>query len=347
MRQMPWLSRGRISILGTGQALPAAEVATGDLIALMAERFGFARTREAAAIARRLGVESRCLSRDFRDGHQTARSGDGNSELAAKAVRAALADAGLAVHDLAYLIGHTTTPDQPLPANVANVADHLGYGGPHVELRQACTGFANALMIAFGLLAAGSGPVAIVGSETGSLFFDPAMLDSEPDQIVNMVQMGDGAGAVIVGAPVPGRATIEAAWFGALGRGRAPGISRRHRTHRFDHDFAAIRAEGYRLFDAGRAAAALQGFPIEAAHHVIPHQVSGRIGALAAAHFALPPERVFVQADRIGNTGSAAIWIALDTLRRRARADERIVVLGAEASKHMYGGFAYRHARQA
>lgn len=344
MSAAPWLSRGKLAVLGTGQALPGTPISTEGLIAMMAQRFGFARTREAAAIARRLGIESRHLSRDFEDRHGAGSSGTANSDLAAGAVQAALADAGLQPRHLAYLIGHTTTPDQPLPANVANVADRLGYDGPHIELRQACTGFANALMIAFGLVAAGSGPVAIVGSETGSFFFDPATLDAEPDQIVNMVQMGDGAGAIIVGAPKQGNPVIEAAWFGALGRDRAPGISRRHRAHRFDHDFAAIRTEGHRLFDAGHAAAALQGAPIEAAHHVIPHQVSGRIGALAAAHFALPQERMFVQADRIGNTGSAAIWIALDTLRRSAGNDEQIVVLGAEASKHMYGGFAYRHA---
>ncbi|MFC3593382.1 3-oxoacyl-ACP synthase III family protein [Novosphingobium piscinae] len=329
-------------MLGSGQALPGNAIATTDLIAMIHQRFGFARTREAAAIAQRLGIEGRHLCRDFAAPDETPRPGDSNAALAAKAVRAALSDAGLKPHDLAYLIGHTTTPDQPLPANVAVVADQLGYQGPHVELRQACTGFANALMIAFGLIATGSGPIAIVGSETGSLFFDPASLDAEADQIVNMVQMGDGAGAVIVGAFEAGHSSIEAAWFGALGSGRAPGISRQHRQHRFDHDFAAIRAEGHRLFDAGRDAAAAQGFGIEAACHVVPHQVSGRIGMLAAAHFALPPEQVFVQADRIGNTGSAAIWIALDTLRASAAPGEDIVVLGAEASKHMYGGFAYR-----
>ncbi len=344
MSAAPWLSKGRIGVLGSGRAMPGPAVATADLIAMMRERFGFSRTREAAAIAGRLGVESRHLCRDFVARQEAARSGAANSDLAAQAVRAALADARLRPGDLAYLIGHTTTPDQPLPASVAGVADRLGYDGPHIELRQACTGFANALMIAFGLIASGAGPVAIVGSETGSLFFDPASLDADADQIVNMVQMGDGAGAVIVGAYAAGRSAIEAAWFGALGSGRAPGISRQHHRGRFDHDFAAIRAEGHRLFDAGRDAAATQGHPIEAACHVVPHQVSGRIGMLAAAHFALPPERVFVQADRVGNTGSAAIWIALDTLRAKAAPDAAIVVLGAEASKHMYGGFAYRHA---
>ena len=344
MSATPWLSNGRLAVLGSGQAFPGSPVTTGDLIALMRDRFGFARTREATAIAGRLGIASRHVCRDFGARLETARRDESNSALAARAIGAALAQAGLRPGDLAYLIGHTTTPDQPLPANIAMVADRIGYEGPHVELRQACTGFANALMIAFGLVAAGSGPVAIVGSETGSLFLDPADLDADADQIVNMVQMGDGAGAIIVGADAAGHSSIEAAWFGALGKGRAPGISRQHGQPRFDHDFAAIRAEGHRLFYAGRDAAAMQGFPLKAARHVVPHQVSGRIGLLAAAHFALPPERVFVQADRIGNTGSAAIWIALDTLRSTAAPGDGIVVLGAEASKHMYGGFAYRQA---
>ena len=343
MSAVPWKSRGAIGILGTGHALPGPPIANAALIALMTERFGFARHREALAIARRLGIESRHLCRDFTAHRETARPGSANSDLAAQAVQAALADARLGVDDIAYLIGHTTTPDQALPASITTVADRLGYGGPHVELRQACTGFANALMIAFGLVATGVGPVAIVGSETGSLFFDPETLDREPDQIVNLVQMGDGAGAVIVGATRDGRASIEAAWYGSLGLGRQPGISRQHGPCRFDHDFAAIRAEGHRLFDAGRDAAAASGFAIETARHIVPHQVSGRIGALAAAHFKLVPATMFVQADRIGNTGSAAIWIALDTLRGHAAAGDTIVVLGAEASKHMYGGFAYHH----
>lgn len=343
MTAAPWLSNGRIGVLGSGQALPGPEVATADLIAMLQHRFGFARTREATAIAARLGIVSRHLCRDFDAAHEVARRGAANADLAAQAVRVALDAAGLGSTDLSYLIGHTTTPDQPLPANVAMVADRLGYDGPHLEVRQACTGFANALMIAFGLIGSGSGPVAIVGSETGSLFLDPVALDDAADQIVNMVQMGDGAGAVVVGAVRNDCSTIEAAWFGALGLGRAPGISRQHRSHRFDHDFVAIRAEGHRLFDAGRAAAEKQGFPIESARYIVPHQVSGRIGTLAAAHFELPPDRLFVQADRIGNTGSAAIWIAFDTLRARARAEDTVVVLGAEASKHMFGGFAYRH----
>ena len=181
----PWTSRAQLSVLGTGSALPGEPVATEALIALIGDRFGIGCAREALAVAQRLGIHSRHVCRDFTRRQEPARGGDSNPELAARAVKAALADAGIAIGDIGFLIGHTTTPCQPLPANIAHVADRLGYSGPHVELRQACTGFANALMIATGLLsAAGSRPVVIVGSETGSLFFDPQRLArrSRPDR---------------------------------------------------------------------------------------------------------------------------------------------------------------------
>jgi 3-oxoacyl-[acyl-carrier-protein] synthase III len=340
----PWLSRGRLGVLGMGTATPGPWLSTATLIDIMQTRFGFSRARQAHVIADRLGITGRHCCRVFKARHETPEDHQGNPDLAAAAVRAALSEAGLQIGDIAYLIGHTTTPAQPLPSNIAMVADRLGYGGPHVELRQACTGFANALMIASGLVAAGSGPVAIVGSETGSLFFDPASLDEHPGQIVNLLQMGDGAGAIIVGAAEGAAATIDAAWFGAIGLDRAPGISRSHGALYFDHDFALIRQSGHALFEAGRVVAATQGHPIETAQHIIPHQASGRIGAQVATHFALPEARVFVNADRIGNTGSAAIWMALAALRSHGLGKgEKVVVLGAEASKFMYGGLAYTH----
>jgi len=339
---MTWTTQRTMAVLGTGHCLPGDVVATDVLIAMMSERFGFTRDREARVVANRLAIKSRYLCRDFRARAEDARDGDANPDLAARAVAMALDAAGMAVGDVAYLIGHTATPLRELPPNIALVADRLDYAGPHVELRQACTGFANALMIAHGLIATGSGPVAIVGSETGSLFFDPRELDDH-GQLVNMLQMGDGAGAIIVGAAGSGSASIDACWYGTAGVGRAAGIARDQRRHRFEHDFGAIRASGHRLFEAGAATARALGHEIAEARYIVPHQVSGRIGTLAAGHFGLDEDRIVVQADRIGNTGSAAIWLALSMLRSRLTVGDDVIVLGAEASKFMFGGFAYRH----
>lgn len=333
-------------MLGTGHALPGAPVDTDDLIALMADRFGLTRTREARAVAKRMTIDSRHHCRPFGAHPENARPGQTNPELVARAVNAALADAGLSVSDIGYMIGHTTTPHQPMPSNIALAADHIGYGGPHVELRQACTGFANALMIAFGLLAAPDArPVMIVGSETGSMFFDPARAAIDSGQLVNMIQMGDGAAAIVLGPVQPGKSTLSAAWFGAIGLGVPSGIQRRHERLEYDHDFAAIFASGTGLFDADVAAAACHGIALADVDTIIPHQVSGRIGDHVARHFGLAPETMFVNANRLGNTGSAAIWMALAEMRAKAMpSGHRVLALGAEATKYMYGGFLYAQA---
>ena len=340
----PWQSIGRIGVLGTGMAMPGPPLSTDALVTIMTDRFGFRRPRKAFAVASRLSIRNRHICRPFAERHEPARKGHSNPELAAAALRTALGEAGLSVTDIGYLIGHTTTPQQPLPGNIALVADLLGYGGPHIELRQACTGFANALMVGFGLIATGGKPVAIVGSETGSLFFDPAEMNDDSGQIVNMVQMGDGAGAIILGPPTEGNGSIEAAWFGAIGLGRAPAISRKHDAMRFHHDFSAIRNSGHLLFEAGRDAAMRRGYDLTDIDRIIPHQASGRIGELLCEHLGLSPGQPFVNADRCGNTGSAAIWMAFAALREQGlRPRDRVLVLGAEASKYMYGGLVYEH----
>lgn len=341
----PWTSLARLSVLGTGSAYPGEAISSDALIELVHARFPADCRQEARAIARRMAIDTRHVCRAFLRPDEAARDKEGNADLAAQAVDAAVADAGVGIGDIGYLIGHTTTPQQPLPSNIAHVADRLGYGGPHVELRQACTGFANALMIAAGLLAApGARPVVIVGSETGSLFFDPNRLAHDRGQIVNMMQMGDGAGAVVLGPDGSAEAALEAMWFGSIGLGRSPGIQQLPGRQEFDHDFAGILQSGPLLFDADMAAADSLGWPVAEADLIVPHQVSGRVRQQASSYLGLPVERIFVNADRIGNTGSAAIWLALAELRAAGLAHgTRVLALGAEASKYLYGGFGYVH----
>jgi 3-oxoacyl-[acyl-carrier-protein] synthase-3 len=393
-----WRSSGAVAVLGTGLALPGTPVATAALLDALGSCLDKRGRATAAAIAARMGIETRHVGRPWHARAEGPAPGCSNPDLAAAAVRAALADAGLRASDLGYLIGHTATPAQPLPGNIVFAADQLGYPGPHIELRQACTGFANALMIAFGLLARpGARPVAIVGSETGSVFLDPDRLTDRPDQLVNLVQMGDGAGAIVLGPAGSGRDNLHGAWFGAAGLDRSPGLLMRAGGSAapsggdgpllFDHDFAAIIRHGAALFEAGMQAS--PELRAEDADWLIPHQVSGRIGRQLARRFGLPAERFFVNADRVGNTGSAAIWIALAELRAGLRTTtsksaancpsivmvgeggpstsytagstqdvhgapartitkrpgvprgSRTLVLGAEATKYMHGGFCY------
>jgi 3-oxoacyl-[acyl-carrier-protein] synthase III len=342
-RPSDWFSRGGLAVLGTGHALPGDPIDNDVLFRLVAPHAAGLSERTIQAVAGRLGIETRHVSRRFAAREEAAVPGQDNAELAARAVRTALSAAGLAANDLGYLIAHTATPVQPLPSNVAHVADLLDYGGPHVELRQACTGFANALMIAFGLLAAPDArPVCIVGSETGSLFFDPARAAGDHGQCVNLVQMGDGAGAIVLARGDGGPDQLRSAWFGATGLGRAPGLQMRAGAADFEQDFGAILSAGPALFAAAIDAAARQGLAPESADIVVPHQASGKIGHQLAAARGIDASKVFVNADRVGNTGSAAIWIALAQLRAGGLPSRtKVLVLGAEATKYMHGGFEY------
>jgi len=344
-----WRDAMPMAVLGMGTALPGEPVPTADLLARCEAALGRGTRVRGEALARKLGIRSRHLCRALRAPIERPRPGQRNPELAADAVGAALREAGVAVGELGYLIGHTATPARPLPPNTAEVAQLLGYSGPFVELRQACTGFINALVLAQGLLRGADRPVAIVGSETGSVFFDLRRAARDAGQLVNLLQMGDGAAAIVIGRAIRGAPSIANLFHGQVGAGRPSGLSMAAggsdrpdcdgSVLEFAHDFAAVRRGGAELLQHC-ASAATQAGAMPAAR-VLPHQANGRMAALVGQALGCAPAQVVVNADRLGNTGSAAIWLALAEQRRHG--SESIAVLGMEATAFMFGGFRYSH----
>ena len=350
-----WHDSRTLKVLGMGTALPGPPVSTTELLTRVEKRFGVDVSNHGGRLASRLKIATRHICRDFEARREVPRRGHSNPDLAAAALRAALREAHLEVGDLTYLIGHTTSPACLVPPNIALVADRVGFAGPYMELRQACTGFANALVIAQGLSAAAAvKAVAIVGSETGSVYFDPRRAGEDVRQLVNLVMMGDGAAAIVVG-PDDSRsgARISRNFFGQVGRGRSPGFTLHAGGSdepfieggalEFEHDFAAVRNSGPELFYHGAAAANALGIGVETVDHVIPHQANGRMAEILGPFLGLEADRVFVNAGRLGNTGSAAIWLALAELRSSLEPGASVLALGAEATKYMFGGFHYVH----
>jgi 3-oxoacyl-[acyl-carrier-protein] synthase III len=342
----------QLAILGTGCSLPGPALTSEQLIALVERGFQQSLGRRGRALARRLNVRTRHIVRDFQLRLESPREGHSNPELAAEAVRKALKEANLDVNDLGYLIGHTATPCRCLPSNIAEVAVLLGFRGPFCEFRQACTGFINGVIFAAGLLQRPDAkPVAIVGSETGSVFFDPVRLSEDEGQAVNFLQMGDAAAAAILAPRQSGLAWLGDIYHGQRSARSAPGLlmSRGGSNFpgnpdrlvlEFEHNFDAIREHGVSLLTAGLEALHHLGHSPEEFSHFLPHQANGRLGTIMAEY--LPTtSQVIVHADRVGNTGSAAIWAALDDSRRALTRDQSIWVLGAEATRSMYGGFSY------
>jgi len=104
-----------------------------------------------------------------------------------------------------------------------------------------------------------------------------------------------------------------------------------------------VRISGPELFQYGAAVARELEVDIDTVDHVIPHQANGHSAELLGPYLGIEPRRVFVNADHLGNTGSAAIWLALAELRSTLAPGASVVALGAEATKYMFGGFCYLH----
>lgn len=353
----PAVAHGRRRLLGTGIALPGNAISSDNLCRLISERFAIRTERHAKILAPRLGVHYRHLCRDFTQAQEAPRAGARNPELAAAALRVALTRAGIAPNDLGYLISHTATPSQLLPAGSAEIAQLTDYDGPHAELRQACTGFANALQFAFALTADKEArPVAIVGVETGSVYFDPSSLQSDASQWINFLQMGDGAAAVIIAPDNGGNdgdndgCWISSAYFGQLQHPPASGLRLRAggsdctspptSTILFEHDFSGVAEHGALLLEAGRHLLREAGYDIHAADFVVPHQASGAVAPWLAERWQLPIEKISRHASLVGNLGSASIWAALhDYLLNKSKQPETALFLGAEATQYSFGGF--------
>ena len=167
--------------------------------------------------------------------------------------------------------------------------------------------------------------------------------------------MGDGAAACVLAPPLGASvARVSSVFHGYSGFGLEPGFSLTSggsdvppapgSVPEFMHDYAHVAQHGVGLFVDGLAALRQLGVDCSSVNYFIPHQANGHMARLLSAKIDLNETRVFVNADRIGNTGSAAIWLALAELRTRLRVGESVCVLGAEATKYLFGGFEYVHA---
>lgn len=365
------MQQDRRQLLGHATALPGDPISTEELCQFVSRHFSIPTHRHVRVIAPRLGVHQRHLCRDFKSAQEAPRPGSRNPELAAQAISSALDKAQMPVSALAYLISHTATPAQLLPGGSGEIARLLGYQGPHVELRQACTGFANALQFAFALTThPDAAPVAIVGVETGSVYFSPEVLKKDSSQWVNFLQMGDGAAAVIVGPNTgsnkgsntgPNQTTdaptkwLSHAYFGQCQQAPAAGLclpyggSDRSAPPAgpllFEHDFTSVAKHGAMLLDAGRAVLAQHGMKLDQADFIVPHQASGAVAPWLANYWDIPIEKISRHAQQVGNLGSASIWAALDHAISTGSAADVVakkrtsIFLGAEATQYSYGGF--------
>jgi 3-oxoacyl-[acyl-carrier-protein] synthase-3 len=258
------------------------------------------------------------------------------ADLAAAAARAAMDDAGCSPQDIDELIVATDTPEACWPDTAPYVQHLLGLREiPSYDLgKSGCAGFVLGLDLARARVQQHGGRVLLIGAELLSRHMD------WKDR-ATCVLFGDGAGATVIGAD-PAAAEIRSAVAGTDGSqsgilGREAGGSRAPFTlqqaqrgehlHLVMHGRAVFREATKRMSRASRDALELAGIPLEEIALVVPHQANLRIMQAVADALELPPEKLYVNVDEYGNTGSASIPIALWEARRNGRIERGDLVL--------------------
>jgi 3-oxoacyl-[acyl-carrier-protein] synthase-3 len=256
-----------------------------------------------------------------RTGIRERRIGGTTSGLAIEAAQAALASAGRKAEDIDNLLLATTTPDGLVPGTAPTVQHGIGMHGGAVDLNAACSGFVYGLVTAAGLIAVGSGPVLLIGSETLS-----RITDMDDRKIAILV--GDGAGAWVV-EPVEGPGALLSWNLNSDG-------SVRHLL-KCEHG-ATLYMDGKEVFrravrvvvESAEQAMADAGLGPEDISLLVPHQANGRIIAAAGQRLGIPEDRTAVVIHRYGNTSSASIPLAFhDAMQHgRVREGDNILLTG-------------------
>ncbi len=245
-----------------------------------------------------------------------AAEGETTADLAEKAAREAMADAGVTAADLDLIILATSTPNNTFPATAVEVQHRLGMDhGAAFDSQAVCTGFIFALTTADQYIRTGFAKrVLVIGAETFS-----RILDWEDRS--TCVLFGDGAGAVVV------ESSEQAGTNGD--RGILTAHLRSDGAHKdklyvdggpsSTGTVGYLRMEGREVFrhavamiaDVIEAAYAATGLTSRDLDWFVPHQANKRIIDASARKLGIDPSKVIITVDRHGNTSAASIPLAL------------------------------------
>lgn len=308
-RSVAWRTDRPVAVAGLGGYVPERVLGNAELERRVATSDEWIRTRT--------GIRERRI----------AAAGQAASDLATEAARRALASCGRTASELDLIVLATATGDSPVPASACHVQRMLGaHAATAFDVGAGCTGFVVALMTAHGLLATGPFRSALViGAEVLSSITDYQARET-------CVLLGDGAGAMVLSAGGAGPLLVdhESGSDGRLAdliQVRAGGSRRpagAETVARREHFLEMRGREVFRF--AVREVPALvrrilarNGLQPGDVALVVPHQANLRILEAVAAELGLDLSRVAVNVDRLGNTSSASIPLALEEAGRTGR----------------------------
>ncbi len=265
-----------------------------------------------------------------------AKDGEKPSDMAYHASIEAIRRSGLETRDIGGIIVSTETPDFSMPSTACILQDMLGVRGiPSFDLKAACSGWLYALTVAKGLILSGvADDILVTGVEMQSQLLDKTDMGT-------YFLFGDGAGAAVVSGKRPGHAMKQAILKAdskglPLAKRSVPGFKIPLGLENLN---PWIRLDGHALFRfaTGGFATIIQdviaksGWSPQEVGWVVPHQANARILKAAAQKCGVPFERFYINIDRLGNTSSASIPLALLDMQKDLRPGDRLVLCSVGA----------------
>lgn len=278
-------------------------------------------------ITQRTGIKERRIAADD----------EYTSDLATKAAKNALEDAGVSAEELDLIILTTVTPDYFTPSTSCVVQKNLGaVNAAAFDLNAACSGFVTAVTVANQFLIAGTYKKILVVSA------DALSKATDYSDRGTCVLFGDGAGAVVLAAD--GENKILSTWIGARGEGGDKLTSLAYRDDpeevekRVSHNKSTVWMAGGEVMkfavkimaEAANKVVADANLTWDDIDIIIPHQANLRIVDSAAKRIGITTERMFINVDKYGNTSGASIPIALCEARDcgRLKHGDKAVLVG-------------------
>lgn len=255
------------------------------------------------------------ISRSGIERRHFAADGETTSQLATRAVHAALGSAGYCAADVDAIIVATSTPDHTFPSVATMVQNAIGNTkGYAFDVQAVCAGFVFALSNANALIVSGQAKsVLVIGAETFSRIMDWTDRST-------CVLFGDGAGALLLVAE-EGQGTnsdrgVLSTDLNSDGRYKDilyvdggvatqnTGVLRMEGREVFRHAVEKLAATAHTALDKA-------GLGADDVDWVVPHQANIRIIQSTAKKLGVGMDRVVVTVQDHGNTSAASIPLAL------------------------------------
>ena len=306
-----------IIINGVGAYVPSNIVTNDDLSKIVETSDDW--------IFERTGIRERRIS-----------EGEDTSEIAIKAAYAALKNSDLKPEDIELLIVATITPDMFTPSVACMVQKEIGaLNATAFDINAACSGFLYSMQVAEGMMKSFNYKHAlIIGAEVLSKIVDWKDRGT-------CVLFGDGAGAAILSRSnekgiIKSFTKAYGDKWECLTAGSVdvcnPYIQNIQNKKKF------IEMNGRELFRFATSIIqesvnkVLEGteYSLDDIKYIVPHQANVRIIDYASKKLGVEKSRFFVNLDRIGNTSSASIPIAVNEMKEKGmlKKGDKIILVG-------------------